>query len=384
VIIDRLCTKILENAEEEEMTPMQRFQATWQGKPKDRLFIDPNHMPPYAGRTLDSFADAIKPVDLYKHPKLCILAHLALTARFKLDMINWYTWCYTEELWGADARLVDYATPQQVGGPPIKTLEDLEGVEVADPKKHGLYPGYLWGVKELRRIMAKYGVDKVMPLAVSYCGDPLGTVHLGMTGFGPGMVMAKKDQPLFKACMEKAAEWSIKYGNAVKEHNPDAIYLCSYMGAIPPKMGKKDKQVDNEWIINVTGKVGTALAAPEGQQPYMYHQCGAAGWEEWMRLYYPNKAVGPGTFGGWWIGPEMPYEEVHAYSREMNLYCGCSIDDHTVLEGDMNDIEELLTPRAKLAKLHPKHCLALGVIDYWTPHSVFEKTLEMAKRLGKF
>jgi len=385
LMIERFCNKILENCEEEEMTPLERFEATWQGKPKDRLFVDTLHMPPYATRSLDSWADSIKPSDLYKRPKLCVLAHLATTARFKLDIVNWYMWAYTEELWGADGRLVEYATPQQVGDPPIKTMEDLEAVEVADPKKHGLFPGYLWGAREIINIMKKYGLDKKIPIVLSFCGDPLGTMHLGMTGFGPGMVIAKKNPEFFKACMDKAAQWVIKLGCAVKDLGPNALYLCSYMGAIPPKMGKPPKEIDNSWVADNIGMVGKTVQAHLGKYMPMYHLVGAAGFELWQPLYYERGGVGsPDSFDGWWQGPEMDPELFYGFARERNFYCGLSIDDHAVLEGDFETIEKLLDERAKLAKLHPKHSLGLGVVDYWTPHEYLEKTIEMAKQKGKF
>ena len=31
LMIERFCNKILENCEEEEMTPLERFEATWEG-----------------------------------------------------------------------------------------------------------------------------------------------------------------------------------------------------------------------------------------------------------------------------------------------------------------------------------------------------------------
>jgi len=385
LMIERFCEKILKNAEEEEMTPLQRFEATWQGKPKDRLYIDLLHMPNYAIRMLDSFADAIKPGDGYKHPKLNVLSHLATTARLKLDIINWYMWAYTEELWGADARMLDYATPMQLGDPPINTMEDIESVEVADPKKHGIFPGYLWAARETINIMKKYGVDKVMPIVLSFCGDPLGTMHLGMTGFGQGMVIPKKDQPLFKACMEKAAQWVIKLGKAVKEFNPNALYLCSYMGAIPPVTKSGGKEIDNSWVADNVAMVGREVKAHLGQYIPMYHLIGAAGFELWEPVYYERGAVGRSDgFDGWWLGPEMDPEHFYGFARERDFYCGCSIDDHALLNSDMETIEALLATRAKLAKLHPKHSLAFGTIEYWTPLPVIEKAVETAKRLGKF
>ena len=233
--------------------------------------------------------------------------------------------------------------------------------------------------------MKKHGLDKQIPIVLSFCGDPLGTMHLGMTGFTTGMVVAKKDQPFFQACMDKAAQWVIKLGCAAKELNPDALYVCSYMGAIPPKMGKPPTEVDNSWIADNMGMVGKAVQAHLGKYVPMDHLVGAAGFEEWQSLYYDRGAVGrPDSFDGWWQGPEMDPESFYGFARERDFYCGCSIDDHAVLDGDMATVEELLIQRAKLAKLHPKHSLGLGVVDYWTPHEVLEKTIEMAKNKGRF
>jgi hypothetical protein len=80
----------------------------------------------------------------------------------------------------------------------------------------------------------------------------------------------------------------------------------------------------------------------------------------------------------------MDPEFFYGFARERDFYCGCSIDDHALLNGDMETIEALLATRAKLAKLCPKHSLAFGTIEYWTPQPVFEKAIETAKRLGKF
>jgi hypothetical protein len=378
--LERYCEKILKNAEEEEMTPLQRFEATWQGQPRDRLHIEVKYNVPYAVRTLDSFADAIKPGDLYKWPKLHVKGHLATAARFKLDIINVYVICYTEGLWGGTARMIDYGTPQVIGDPPIKTMEDIESVAVPDPKKHNLYPGYLWALRELKRIMAKYGVDKVLPVEYSFCGDPMGNVFLSMLGFNEAIMALRRDPPLFRACMDKMTQWTIKFAQAVRECDPNGMYMCSFMGAFPPKM----KSVDNEWILDLYGQIGNAHWAGEGKKPYLWHTLGAAGWEQWMRLYYPHGAVGPNSFGGWWVGCEMPTEDTFAYAREKDLYCGQSIDDHIVLNGDFPAIEAALTPRLSEAKLLPKGFCALGVLDYWTPQPVFDKLLELAKKLGRF
>ena len=342
-------------------------------------------MPNYAIRTLDSYADAIAPGDQYKRPKISVLAHLATTARYKLDIVNWYMWAYTEELWGRDARMMDYATPQGIGDPPIMTMEDVESVEVADPKKHGIFPGYLWAARETINILKKYDLYDKMPIVLSFCGDPLGTMHLGMTGFAHGMSVVRKDPEFFKACMDKATEWCIRLGKAVKEFNPTAVYVCSYMGAIPPIMKAGKITLDNTWIADGMGQVGKAVYNHDvGKEVLMYHLVGAAGFEEWQPLYYERGAVGPGSFHGWWQGPEMDPELFYGFARDHDLWCACSIDDHALLNGDMETIESLLATRAKLAKLYPKHSLGFGTIEYWTPQWVLEKSIEIAKQLGKF
>jgi len=113
--LERYCEKILQNSEEEEMTPMQRFEATWEGKERDRLPIEVSVQVPFATRSLDSWADTLHPADLYRHPKLHVKAWLATAARFKLDIIYVYVITFTETLWGGNAKLGEYAAPQMVG-----------------------------------------------------------------------------------------------------------------------------------------------------------------------------------------------------------------------------------------------------------------------------
>jgi len=165
--IERYCEKIHKNIAEEEMTPKQRWDATIAGKEKDRVLCTPIVQQVFSSRTLDHSANAVKPIDLYKNPKLLVKAHLATAARYKLDMIFPYTVGYTEDLWGAQSKLIEYGNPVMIGAAPVKTMEDLEGMEIPDPKKHGLYPGYLWGVREIKKILLEYDLDDKMELHVS-------------------------------------------------------------------------------------------------------------------------------------------------------------------------------------------------------------------------
>jgi len=381
--LERYCEKILQNAEEEEMTPMQRFEATWEGKERDRLPIEVSVQVPFATRTLDSWADTLHPADLYRYPKLHVKAWLATAARFKLDIIYVYVITFTETLWGGNAKLGGYAAPQMVGEEPIKTMEDVEAVEVADPYLHAMYPGYLWTIRELRRIMDKYGVSKVMPLNISFCGDPMGSVGLGMVGFGPSMKLPKKNPELFRACMLKATEFSKRFGLACKNVcNPDALYMCSYMGTIPVDMGKG---ISNEYWMELYGEIGRTVKSPEGGgKPYISHMVGIPGWEVWQPFYVKHGAVGPGSFCGFWSGPEVDPEQTYGFAREHDLTQACTIDDHAMVAGELSKIDELIAARVKEAKKFNKHYLGLGSLDYWTPQPVLDYAMESCKKQGKF
>ena len=165
--IERYCEKIHKNIAEEEMTPKQRWDATVSGKEKDRVFFTTLPMQVYSTRTLDSAADALKPIDIYRNPKLLVKAHLAFTARFKSDILFPYTVAYTEDLWGGQTKLIEYGNPVMTGAPPVKTVEDLEGMEVPDPYKHGLYPGFLWAIREFKKILVEYDLDDKLEYQVS-------------------------------------------------------------------------------------------------------------------------------------------------------------------------------------------------------------------------
>jgi len=64
------CQRILKNVAEEEMTPRQPFEASMEGRARDRLLLEALYFNLYAVRTLNSAADALKPVDIYINPKL--------------------------------------------------------------------------------------------------------------------------------------------------------------------------------------------------------------------------------------------------------------------------------------------------------------------------
>ncbi len=84
-----------------------------------------------------------------------------------------------------------------------------------------------------------------------------------------------------------------------------------------------------------------------------------------------------------WYG--LPLKEQHfEWSVEKDLYCGCSVDDHIVLDGDFDAVEAELKVRVAEAKKYPKHFQALGVLDYWTPMEYVDKLFDMTKKMAIF
>ena len=222
--IERHCEKILRNIEEEGgMTPLERFNAAMFGGDKDRVCVSVFGSNTYPVRVLDGFGGSLKPIDLYNHPKLWALAHLAFIARFGQDIGSWHAVNYGEDLWGGQSRMIEFGNPIMEGEPPIKTMEDLEGIVVPDPLKDGLYPGYLWAYGETRRIFDEYKIPH--PLWGSICVGVTLTPQmcmLGMEGFSRAL---RRDKELVKKCCDLALEWLIKYGKIfIDRVRPDGIY----------------------------------------------------------------------------------------------------------------------------------------------------------------
>ncbi len=372
--LDRYCEKINKNIGEEDMTPRQRFLATMHGKPKDRLHIECKYNMPFGARVLDNHADAVKPGDTYRWPKLHVKAHLATLARHKIDIINVYVISYGENNWGADARMMDYGTPMVIGEPPLKTMEDIDSVELPDPFKHGLYPGYLWGCREIIKVLKDHKVD--LPVELSYCGGPMGSVMQGnmMMSMPVWMRAARKDPDLAKAAFSLASDWSIKFGLAVKSLKPDGMYLCDTTGCTPV--------ATTEWITDYYTKIGKAVRAGD-KNFYMWMTGGEQGFIPWMEPFVKHGAMGPESFDGWWIGPYLDYKVVYNFYAKHNLYVGCSVDDRRMMEGDPT-LEEDIKGRCEVAKQHPRHMMALGVLDYWQPPEYFDKCIAWVKKYGKF
>jgi hypothetical protein len=127
-------------------------------------------------------------------------------------------------MWGGQSKMIEYGNPVLDGKPPIMCLEDLEGMPVPDPTKDGLYPGYLWAIRELRRIFNEYKLP--LPIWGSICPGPTLLVPMGMLGWTEFVIALRKNKDLARRCMEISTEFLIGFGKAmIDQAKPDGIYM---------------------------------------------------------------------------------------------------------------------------------------------------------------
>jgi len=226
VEIARLCEKIHLNIAEEEMTPRERFYACVEGKPKDRQFLSLPHANTYLARILSAGGDSVKPVDIIRNPKLFVKGHLAALARFGSDWPLFMITCYSGiGVYGGKVKLLDNAQPCTIDFP-VKTLEDLEGKEDPDPYKDGMFPGYLWSCRELKRIFDQYGLSKLMVIYSSMCPGVESQVQEALMGWNPFIMALRKNQELAKGAVALGYKFSVKLAKAIIEVSQPEAMQC--------------------------------------------------------------------------------------------------------------------------------------------------------------
>jgi len=373
--LERYCLKIHENIAKEEMTPYERCKANYEGKPKDRSLMEIWLLNPYALQTMNCHADALKPVDAYRYPKLMVKANIAAVARYGFDFVMTHPISYTEEIWGGRARMIDLGNPINVGQYPIKTMEDLEKIEVPDPYECGLYAGYLWAIREIRRTFDKYGLTGVMPLFCAFTPDPIAVITLGMMGMSAMLVALRKDRDLVMRCAEMADEFEIRFGRAVNEvAKPEVIELCIYSGLLPTKGNE-------EWVSEHWGKVCRTIAQESGV-PCIYGYA-LKKTTEWVPIMYDHGVLGPGGFAGGLADIEIPFKEMIDLHRERDLYISNPPSDKVVLDGPISAIEDSIKEICAYGMSYPKFAIGFPVPDYHTPPAHIDALVAAMKKYGK-
>lgn len=373
VELSSYCHQILFNiaSSRDGLTPRERWQASLTGRARDRLFLESFHFNPFALRTLNSSGLTLNYADLCRDAKLLVKAHLTTVARYGLDLPVLYPTSYTAELWGGKAVMMDYGNPAIVGEYPIRSLADLEGLEVPDPCETGLHPGYLWAIREMKRLFAEYGLDSIMPLSVCIGVDPLGTAGMFMMGWTEFVKAARRDPTTCRRCMDLATEWTIRMGQAAIDAGADCLVLCSYAGFMPIE--------GYEWLMGDYVRIGKVLGS---QLPCLY----AVTYDralDWFPIMVEQGAVGPGSFRGWFCA-DMDYKAAIDSSRELGAYCACALPDKVLLRAPVSVIEEETRKLCQYGKSHEKFSVGIAALDYATPPEGFAAAVAAAKRHGRF
>jgi hypothetical protein len=375
--IERYCEKILKNVAEEEMTPVERWKANMAGKPKDRQLMIAHMKPVRVARVLDDYADALKPIDVYRSPKLLVKGMLAAAARFKLDYTCFANISYTEEIWGGRSKLVEYGNPCPVGDPPIKSMKDLEGLEVPDPYKVGLYPGWLWVCREIRRIVDQYHLP--LPVWVSMCPGAAEVAMLGMMGWTPFVIALRKNPELARACVDLAHQWNVKFARALIDvARPEGIYCCQFTGGFPLK--------GSEWVADKWAELAKTIKAMQPGVHLSHGYSFLSGVFQWYPILWDHNAMTPDTFDGGHGGysQDIDMKGVFNWHRDHNLYLSYSILDATLEKGPISAIEEEFKALCEFSKSqHPKFAPAINP-TYFTPDAHIDAAVAAFKKYSKY
>ena len=377
--IERYCEKILKNIAEagEEMTPLERWKANMAGKPKDRQLMITHMKPVRVARVLDAYADALKPIDVYRNPKLLVKAMLAGVARFKLDYTCFANISYTEDLWGGRAKLIEYGNPCPVGEPPIKSMKDLEGLEVPDPYKVGLYPGWLWICREIRRIVDQYRLP--LPVWVSMCPGPAEVAIQGMMGWTPFVIALRKNPELARACADLGHQWNLKFARALIDvARPEGIYCCQFTGGFPLK--------GSEWVADKWAELAKTIKAMQPGVHLSHGYSFLSGVFQWYPILWDHNAMTPDSFDGGHGGysQDIDMKGVFNWHRDHNLFLSYSILDETLEKGPISGIEAEFKALCEFSKSqHPKFAPAINP-TYFTPDAHIDAAVAAFKKYSKY
>jgi len=378
--IERICEKIHKNIAEEEMTPMQRFNATYGPKApghRDRLLMEVAFHVTYAVRQLDGFSDTIRPLDAYQLPKMCLIAHLMTVARYKLDIVFLGPTNYAENMFGAPAAMIADGNPVQDGPMYVKSMKELEDLECPDPTKDGLYPQYLWWLRETRKIWDKYGLTDKMPLEGSFCAGPDNPAT--MFGYTEYIVALKKNPDLAKKGVYLMTEWMKRLGKAVYlDGKVDYAYMCAVVGMFPLK--------NAEWVAAEYGKVGKFVKAAV-KKP-MIHAWAFEPCVQWVPQMIKDGAVGEDSFNGIMFTGDVPsYKIGFDLLEKIDANRLANPPADILVSGPMSDVEEEIKKRCNDAKSQgqkSKASIGIGAVDYFTTPEHLDFSVAAAKKHGKF
>jgi len=162
IMIERTHEKMVERAKNDKMMPRERYLRAYHGKNNDldRVIFSFAWNNNFSHRIFDSWTE-LPPIihtrDLFEHPQLGYLSIALWFSRFESDMIALGPTTFGDELLTSKFRLVEHGPPLAVEGF-AKTKEDLDWYydNVPDPAHRGVYPSYIWTVKQCLKFLPEF------------------------------------------------------------------------------------------------------------------------------------------------------------------------------------------------------------------------------------
>lgn len=365
--IERYCQKIKQNIEKDKMTPWERWNAMVKGQEVDMVHVQIHPETTYSIKALDGFADAVKPIDSFKHPKLFLKAHLASIAKFGTFVPQIYSYSYGESEWGGKAKYLERAHPVMVESG-VKTLEDADRLVVPDPRKDGAYPGMLWMIHQMKENFKKYGLGDVMPVGASVCTPAEWIVAESVRGLKAGFLDPIKNIDMWQKLIRKTTEFEIAYAKALREAGADIVWCCQHHSAWPPKVFKEQIAPFAAELAKRGPLDGWAYAA--NQESHMQIMADAGGYDACKFLEFTT---------------DTSVEFCRKFTKDLNKAYICCEPDKAILT-DFPTIEATVKQHIKIGTSTPGvgFGMAVGAIDYWTPPQNVEAFVKDVKQFGKY
>lgn len=210
--VDRICGRIRERVAREAMTPRQRFEAVYRGEEPDRIPIQVCALGLHAATNY-----GVMPSDIYRDPKLSLLAYLTHLERFGYDTPSAFRFSVGEKEFGTVMGHTDSAVPFGIKGI-VETAEDLAKVKFPNVRKDGSLPWQIWMIGLL-----KEKLGDIMPIH-GFMPVPGASNPVLMTMENQYMAMRKN--PVLAHCVATLLmKFTIDYGTALFEAGADMLHI---------------------------------------------------------------------------------------------------------------------------------------------------------------
>jgi hypothetical protein len=238
LILERSHQKMVERAQREKMMPRERVIRAYYGKDPDRLPFGCTYSMNYGARIFDSFAETPPVVhnrDLIEYPNLDVTAFALWHARFPADQMIHVSTTFGEEVLTRKFRLVEHGPPLAIEGA-CKTKEDMAWYldNVPDPAQRGLYPVFLWTIKQLNKAFPEFVHSD------SCCAGPLASASF-LRGQREFLLDVRKNPEMAELALKCATAVFLKridrmaelLGPVFSPDNPNGnvLYWCDGGGA---------------------------------------------------------------------------------------------------------------------------------------------------------